>query len=154
MPPTWRADLTREIDLIEEVARIYGYEQIPEDAGVKMVVSTRSREDRVLEQVRDVLVATGFCEAMTISAVDRSLVDTFQPWSSAEPLTVSTPVLRRADCLRQTLLAQFAGRPADERKALERGDRTFRDRQRLSAPTRKTARPAADAFADHRRQFC
>ncbi len=104
VPPTWRADLTREIDLIEEVARIYGYEQIPEDAGVKMVVSTRSREDRVLEQVRDVLVATGFCEAMTISAVDRSLVDTFQPWSSAEPLTVSTPVLRRADCLRQTLL--------------------------------------------------
>ncbi len=104
IPPTWRADLTREIDLIEEIARIYGYEQIPEDAGVKMVVSTRSREDRVLEQVRNVMVATGFYEAMTISAVDQSLVKKFQPWSSAAPLTVSTPVLRRADCLRQTLL--------------------------------------------------
>ncbi len=104
IPPTWRADLTREIDLIEEIARIYGYEQIPEDAGVKMVVSTRSREDRVLEQVRDVMVATGFYEAMTISAVDRSEVEKFQPWSTAESLTVSTPVLRRADCLRQTLL--------------------------------------------------
>jgi phenylalanyl-tRNA synthetase beta chain len=104
VPPSWRADLTREIDLIEEVARIHGYDQIPEDAGVKMVVSTRSREDRVLEQVRDVMVATGFFEAMTISAVDRELTEKFQPWSSAEPLTVSTPVLRRADCLRQTLL--------------------------------------------------
>ncbi|NOZ40811.1 MAG: phenylalanine--tRNA ligase subunit beta [Planctomycetes bacterium] len=104
IPPTWRADLTREIDLIEEIARIHGYEQIPEDAGVKMVVSTRSREDRVLEQVRDVMVATGFYEAITISAVDRSLVEKFQPWSNAEPLSVSTPVLRRADCLRQTLL--------------------------------------------------
>ena len=104
IPPSWRADLTREIDLIEEIARIHGYEKIPEDAGVKMVVSTRSREDRVLEQVRDVMVATGFYEAMTISAVDRSEVEKFQPWSTAEPLTVSTPVLRRADCLRQTLL--------------------------------------------------
>jgi len=104
VPPTWRADLTREIDLIEEVARIHGYDQIPEDAGVKMVVSTRSREDRVLEQVRDVMVTGGFYEAMTISAVERDQVEKFQPWSSAEPLTVSTPILRRADCLRQTLL--------------------------------------------------
>jgi len=104
VPPSWRADLTREIDLIEEVARIYGYDQIPEDSGVKMVASTRSREDRVLEQVRDAMVATGFHEAMTISAVDRNQVDKFQPWSTAAPLTVSTPVLRRADCLRQTLL--------------------------------------------------
>ena len=116
IPPTWRADLTREIDLIEEVARIHGYEQIPEDAGVKMVVSTRSREDRVLEQVRDVMVATGFYEAMTISAVDRSLVEKFQPWSSAKPLTVSTPVIRRADCLRQTLLPSLlASRRTNEK---------------------------------------
>lgn len=104
VPPSWRADLTREIDLIEEVARIHGYDQIPEDAGVKMVVSTRSREDRVLDQVRTVMVATGFNEAMTISAVERSLVEKFQPWSTTEPLSVSTPVLRRADCLRQTLV--------------------------------------------------
>ena len=116
IPPSWRADLTREIDLIEEIARIHGYEQIPEDAGVKMVVSTRSREDRVLEQVRDVMVSTGFYEAMTISAVDRSEVEKFQPWSKAESLTVSTPVLRRADCLRQTLVPSLlTSRRANEK---------------------------------------
>ncbi|MEM8947268.1 MAG: phenylalanine--tRNA ligase subunit beta [Planctomycetota bacterium] len=104
IPPTWRADLTREIDLIEEVARIHGYDQIPEDAGVKMVASTRSREDRVLEKVRDVMVATGFNEAMTISAVEPDQVEKFQPWTTAESLSVSTPVLRRADQLRQTLV--------------------------------------------------
>ena len=103
VPPSWRADLTREIDLVEEVARIHGYEQIPEDAGVKMVASTRSREDRVLELVRNVLTAAGFDEAMTISAVDRQWVEAFRPWSTAEALVTSTPVLRRADCLRQTL---------------------------------------------------
>jgi phenylalanyl-tRNA synthetase beta chain len=37
--PSWRRDLTREIDLIEEVARIHGYETIPEDVGVPMVGS-------------------------------------------------------------------------------------------------------------------
>ncbi|HCK42638.1 MAG TPA: phenylalanine--tRNA ligase subunit beta [Planctomycetaceae bacterium] len=102
--PSWRADLTREIDLIEEIARIHGYDRIPEDAGVKMVASTRTPEDRVLEKVRNVLVATGFDEAMTVSAVDRNWVDRYRPWSQADPLTVSTPVLRRADCLRQTLI--------------------------------------------------
>ncbi len=104
VPPSWRADLTREIDLVEEVGRIYGYDEIPEDAGVKMVASTRSREDRVLDQVRDCVAALGFDEAMTISAVEREWVDAFRPWSTAEPLATSTPVLRRANCLRQSLL--------------------------------------------------
>lgn len=104
VPPSWRPDLTREIDLVEEVGRIYGYDHIPEDAGVKMVASTRSREDRVLDQVRDCIAALGFDEAMTISTVEREWVDTFRPWSTAEPLATSTPVLRRANCLRQSLL--------------------------------------------------
>ena len=63
IPPSWRRDLTREIDLIEEVARIHGYEQIPEDVGVPMAPSTRTREDRVLEKIRHVLTAAGFDEA-------------------------------------------------------------------------------------------
>jgi len=104
VPPSWRADLTREIDLIEEVARIHGFDQIPEDAGVKMVASTRSREDRVREQVRDVLVAAGFDEAMTLSTVELKWIEAFRPWTSADPLMTSTPVLRRANCLRQSLL--------------------------------------------------
>jgi phenylalanyl-tRNA synthetase beta chain len=69
-----------------------------------MVASTRSREDRVLDQVRDSMVALGFDEAMTISTVDREWVDVFRPWSIAEPLATSAPVLRRANCLRQSLL--------------------------------------------------
>lgn len=104
VPPSWRADLTREIDLVEEVARIHGFDQIPEDAGVKMVASTRSREDRVLEQVRGVLVAAGFDEAMTLSTVEPQWIEAFRPWTVAEPLVTSTPVLRRANCLRQSLL--------------------------------------------------
>jgi phenylalanyl-tRNA synthetase beta chain len=104
VPPSWRADLTREIDLIEEVARIYGYDKIPEDSNVKMAASTRTRSDRVLQEVREALVAAGFDEAMTLSAVDETWIDAIQPWSDAPPLRASTPVLRRADRLRQTLV--------------------------------------------------
>jgi len=104
VPPSWRADLTREIDLVEEVARIHGFDQIPEDTGVKMVASTRSREDRVLEQVRSVLVAAGFDEAITLSTVEPQWIEAFRLWTVAEPLVTSTPVLRRANCLRQSLL--------------------------------------------------
>jgi phenylalanyl-tRNA synthetase beta chain len=103
-PPSWRADLTREIDLIEEVARIYGYDKIPEDSNVKMAASTRTRLDRVLDRVRATLTAAGFDEAMTLSAVDETLVDAIQPWTDEAPLRASTAVLRRADCLRQTLV--------------------------------------------------
>ena len=40
-PPTWRSDLEREIDLIEEVARIHGYEHIPEDRAVPLTSAPR-----------------------------------------------------------------------------------------------------------------
>ena len=50
VPPSWRADLSREIDLVEEVARIHGYDEIPEDVSVPMAASARRREDQVLDQ--------------------------------------------------------------------------------------------------------
>ncbi len=49
IPPSWRRDLEREVDLVEEVARIHGYDKIPEDASVPMAASHRPDSDRVLE---------------------------------------------------------------------------------------------------------
>lgn len=104
VPPTWRRDLTREIDLIEEIARIYGYERIPEDVGVPMAPSYRSDEDRVLGIVRHVLTSTGFDEAMTASVVPEPWAAAFTPWSSAEPIQASTPMLKGADRLRKSVI--------------------------------------------------
>lgn len=103
-PPTWRADLTREADLLEEVARIYGYDRIPEDVGVRMAPSSRSRQDIVLERVRRVMTAAGYDEALTLSTVEPEQVEEFRPWSTAAPLQTSTPLLRRANALRQSLV--------------------------------------------------
>jgi phenylalanyl-tRNA synthetase beta chain len=104
IPPSWRSDLTREIDLIEEVARIHGYENIPEDVSVPMAPSTRRDIDRVLEKARGALVAAGYDEALTPSAVDAASSEAFSPWSDADPLRCATPILRGADTLRRSLI--------------------------------------------------
>ena len=93
VPPSWRGDLTREIDLVEEVARIHGYDKIPEDVRVPMAPSHRTREDRVLAKVRQVLTAAGYDEALTLSAVEEAWSDAFSPWTGHSPLRASTPVL-------------------------------------------------------------
>ncbi len=104
VPPSWRRDLTREIDLIEEVARIHGYEAIPEDVSVPMAPSAKRREDRVFEIVRRVLTAARFDEAMTLSVVDQRLSASHSPWTTAEPLRSQMPVIRGADYLRRSLV--------------------------------------------------
>ncbi|MGC3969305.1 MAG: hypothetical protein QM775_18685 [Pirellulales bacterium] len=103
-PPSWRRDLEREIDLIEEVARIHGYDKIPEDVGVPMARSARTDEDRVLAKVRQTLTACGFDEALTISVVDDGLSQSFSPWTDAAPLALQMPILERADKLRRSLV--------------------------------------------------
>ncbi len=102
--PSWRRDLAREIDLVEEVARIHGYDAIPEDVSVPMAASHRRQEDRVMSRVREVLLSAGLDEAMTISVVEPAVSEAFSPWTDAPPLALSTPILRRADQLRRSLI--------------------------------------------------
>ncbi len=104
VPPSWRRDLTREIDLVEEVARIHGYDQIPEDVSVPMAASHRSDADRVLEKVRRAMTAAGFDEAMTTSMVPENWTTTFSPWTDSPALVANTPMLKGADRLRTSLI--------------------------------------------------
>jgi phenylalanyl-tRNA synthetase beta chain len=109
VPPSWRHDLSREIDLIEEVARIHGYDQIPEDVGVAMVPSHRGDQDRVIDKVRQVLTAAGFHEAITPSVVTEEWSACCSPWTSVEPYRTSWPMLRGADRLRRSLIPSLLG---------------------------------------------
>lgn len=103
-PPSWRRDVSREVDLIEEVARIYGYDKIPEDAVVPMAVAATRPKDIVLGRVRQVLSAYGIDEAITPSVVPASQDACGSPWSDAEPLTTETPLLEGAKVLRRSLV--------------------------------------------------
>ena len=78
-PPSWRRDLTRECDLIEEVGRIHGYEHVPTDAYLTARVALPTDEERVVDRLSDVLVGGGFCEAMTLSFVSQAAAELFPP---------------------------------------------------------------------------
>lgn len=104
IPPSWRRDLEREIDLVEEVARLWGYDKIPEDAVVPLAAAPRPRAERVLAEVRRVLTAAGYDEAMTASVVPLRSSELFSPWTSAPPLVTQTPMLEGADRLRRSLV--------------------------------------------------
>lgn len=104
VPPTWRHDLTREADLIEEVARIHGYDQIPEDAPIPVAPSSRRPFDTALDRIRLILTASGLSEAMTPSVVDQKLDESLSPWTKREALETQTPMLKGARRLRRTLL--------------------------------------------------
>jgi phenylalanyl-tRNA synthetase beta chain len=69
--PTWRArDVTREIDLVEEVARVHGLEKIPFTLPLRSAMWGRlSREQRLRRLVEDVLVGCGFSEIYSLSLV-------------------------------------------------------------------------------------
>lgn len=102
--PSYRADLTREIDLIEEIARIYGYEQIPEDAAVPLVSSTRRPKDIMMETVRRVVCSSGFDETMTPSLIGKSLTSALSPWTNEDAMTTLIPLLEGANQLRRCLI--------------------------------------------------
>ena len=90
--PTWRNDLTREIDLVEEVGRIYGFENVPDTALVPMAASFTQKTDRVLGKVRDVLTAGGYNEAICPSIIPGKWSESFSPWSSEPAIRSSQPM--------------------------------------------------------------
>lgn len=103
--PSWRRrDVTREIDLIEEVARIYGYDKIPEDAVVPLTVSQKSLRDRVVDRVTDVLTSQGFFESVTLSLVDDKLATLFNPRPINQLLHIEHDKFSQLKSLRQSLI--------------------------------------------------
>jgi phenylalanyl-tRNA synthetase beta chain len=75
-PPSFRADLTREVDLMEEVARLAGYDLIPSASPVARLASTKRAEDQVIRQyAKETLVSLGFCEILSYSFINPRAVD-------------------------------------------------------------------------------
>jgi phenylalanyl-tRNA synthetase beta chain len=103
-PPTWRADLEREADLIEEVARIHGYEHIPEDRPVPVSCSSKGDRERVESIVRETLTSASADEAVTFSLVPEELVVPLQPTPPAPPLRVEHSTRKRETILRPSLV--------------------------------------------------
>jgi phenylalanyl-tRNA synthetase beta chain len=103
-PPSWRPDLEREIDLIEEVARINGYEHIPEDRAIPVTSAPRGLRERVETEVRGLLVGLGLDESVTFSLVDEALGQPVRPGPASAPLRIDHSSRKREIALRQSLI--------------------------------------------------
>ena len=154
IPPSWRRDLTREIDLVEEVARIHGYDKIPEDVSVPMATSHRTeRSIACWRKVRGVLTAAGFDEAMTLSVVEEALVRGVQPLDRRRPLRSSMPVLRRADRLRRSLVPSLLGARQTNESLANPVIELFEIAQVYLPRGARVAQRRADARAHQRRRL-
>jgi phenylalanyl-tRNA synthetase beta chain len=77
--PTTRSDIEREVDLIEEVARMYGLANIPVDDKITLRVRPSQNNLKARKQLGQILVAHGYCETMTFSFVNPKLGGRFIP---------------------------------------------------------------------------
>jgi len=99
--PPYRADITREVDLIEEVARIEGFDKIPLGCSVTHPIVAEGLPRRTRRRVADLLTAAGFDEAVTFTFVDDKEAALFAP---GEAMNVDATVRRSNSALRKTLL--------------------------------------------------
>ncbi len=123
--PSYRSDLTREIDLIEEIARIHGYERIPEDAAVPLVSSAKRPKDIVMETVRRVVCASGFNETMTPSLIGKSPTSNLSPWTTEDAMTTLIPLLEGANQLRRSLIPSLVAAKLTNQSQSNRDSQLF-----------------------------
>jgi phenylalanyl-tRNA synthetase beta chain len=99
--PTWRLDVEREIDMLEELARIYGYNRFPNTlpsfAGAVEALPDEQKNARV----RETMLALGYDEAISITFVSEQDARTF---STAEPLALANPLSEEAGYMRNSLV--------------------------------------------------
>jgi len=121
--PSSRFDIEIEEDLIEEVARIYGYDEIPEAPPSGQLAPGSTGGHRVsLEQVRESLCAAGYQEAINYSFIDRNQLAIVH--HDQEVLPLANPLSADMDVMRTTLLPGLLG-------ALARNTRRQQNRVRL-----------------------
>jgi phenylalanyl-tRNA synthetase beta chain len=77
--PAWRPDLTREVDLIEEVARVKGLDAIPNPEKVSIRVGRPQESERARREIAGLLVGVGFYEAVTYAFASRGDASAFLP---------------------------------------------------------------------------
>ncbi|MEE0892341.1 MAG: phenylalanine--tRNA ligase subunit beta [Succinivibrio sp.] len=101
--PSFRFDIAIEEDLIEEVARIYGYDNIKNATPVSELYMVHEKEEVVLDKdIKNALVSVGYNEAITYSFTDPKVLKEF---SDIKPLMLNTPISPELSAMRTSLLA-------------------------------------------------
>jgi phenylalanyl-tRNA synthetase beta chain len=115
--PTWRRDLEIEADLAEEIARVRGYELIPDILPDTPMPPYRPSPLRLRDAVREILVGAGLSETVSSALVSPALVERFpavddppvvgEGMAGGRPVTVTNPLSSQHSVMRQRLLGSL-----------------------------------------------
>ncbi|HEY1024361.1 MAG TPA: phenylalanine--tRNA ligase subunit beta, partial [Sphingobacteriaceae bacterium] len=99
--PTYKVDVTREVDVIEEILRIYGYNNIAIPTQIRASLSYAAKPDKeaVQNQIADILTANGFTEILS-----NSLTRSAYSLNPEDAVRILNPLSSDLDVMRQTLL--------------------------------------------------
>jgi phenylalanyl-tRNA synthetase beta chain len=107
--PSWRHDVGREVDLIEEIARHYGFEKFPARLPASKLVAARLPHAEAEDRLRERLVALGYQEITSIPLVDESQDALFRAGSEGSggerAARIANPLAEDASVLRSTGIA-------------------------------------------------
>jgi len=101
--PSWRFDISIEVDLIEEVARVYGYDNLPISRSTTDSRLNSSSENKLsIKQLRRRLISLGYQEVISYSFVEPELESSLSlPQSDA--ITLSNPISSEMSVMRRSL---------------------------------------------------
>jgi phenylalanyl-tRNA synthetase beta chain len=106
--PSWRADVEREIDLIEEVARIHGLDKFPPHLPAARIGARRLPQFEAETRLRERLMGLGYHEVLTIPHVAEERNDLFRP-GDVTVAKLANPLSEEASVLRSTGAVTIAG---------------------------------------------
>jgi phenylalanyl-tRNA synthetase beta chain len=99
--PTWRLDVEREIDLIEEIARLHGYNKFPNTLPAFAGAVVESPEAAKEARLRSSLLALGYNEAVSLSFISHEDAEAF---SSTPVVELANPLSEEASLMRSSLV--------------------------------------------------
>ncbi len=107
-PPSYRFDLSLEVDLIEEIARIVGYDNIPAQppqTAVRMVLQTEAQ--RPVSRLRQMMVARDYQETISYAFLDAEVERDL--CANTTPVTLKNPISSQLAVMRSSLLGGLIG---------------------------------------------
>jgi phenylalanyl-tRNA synthetase beta chain len=120
--PGWRGDVTREEDLIEEVARCAGYDRLPVTFPALAAPPAKTAPRLVRDaRVRDLLVGAGFAEAVTFTFIEQAAATPFD----AGPIAIANPLSELFAVLRPSVLPGVIDSLSHNRRREQRDIRLF-----------------------------
>lgn len=106
--PSFRSDVDLEIDLIEEIARIFGFEFIPRTLPAVRPGVSADKSRTLISLIKNILIGLGLNEAITYSLTDKDLLRNFEARQDYAAIEILNPLSREQEILRPALIPSLS----------------------------------------------